>query len=36
MPIPVLIGYAVIFGSPNHGAGHFVVFLCGAGIYPYS
>src|SRR5882757_5275750 len=36
VPIPVLIGYAIVIGTSNHGAGYFAMFLCGAGIYPYN
>lgn len=36
VPIPVLIGYAIVLGTANHGAGYFAMFLCGAGIYPYN
>lgn len=36
VPIPVVIGYAIVIGTSNTGAGYFAMFLCGAGIYPYN
>jgi hypothetical protein len=33
VPIPVLIGYAIVVGSANHGAGLFAMFLIAAGEY---
>ncbi|KAH6877073.1 major facilitator superfamily domain-containing protein [Thelonectria olida] len=36
VPIPVLIGYAIVVGSANHGAGLFAMFLIAAGVYPYN
>jgi hypothetical protein len=36
VPIPVLIGYAIVIGSDSHGAGLFAMFLVAAGKYnPY-
>ncbi|KIY02621.1 uncharacterized protein Z520_01086 [Fonsecaea multimorphosa CBS 102226] len=36
VPVPVLVGYAIVLGTPNIGAGYFAMFLCGGGIYPYN
>jgi hypothetical protein len=29
--IPVLVGYAIVIGTPNHGVGLFAMFLIAAG-----
>ncbi|OBT70771.1 hypothetical protein VF21_10192 [Pseudogymnoascus sp. 05NY08] len=36
VPIPVLIGYAILIGSDSHGLGLFAMFLIAAGVYPYN
>ncbi|KAH7120599.1 major facilitator superfamily domain-containing protein [Dactylonectria macrodidyma] len=36
VPIPVLIGYAIVIGTASHGAGLFAMFLIAAGVYPYN
>ncbi|GME24137.1 hypothetical protein AJ79_05737 [Neofusicoccum parvum] len=34
--IPVIIGYAIVVGTANHGVGYFAMFLCGGGIYSFN
>ncbi|KAL6401151.1 high-affinity nicotinic acid transporter [Ilyonectria robusta] len=36
VPIPVLIGYAIVIGTAQHGVGLFAMFLIAAGVYPYN
>ena len=31
VPIPVLVGYAIVIGTTNNGAGLFAMFLVAAG-----
>ena len=31
--LPVIVGYAIVIGTNNHGAGLFGMFLVGAGQY---
>lgn len=35
-PIPCVIGYAIVVGTPSASLGFFAMFLCAAGIYPYN
>jgi MFS family permease len=35
-PIFVLIGYAIVLGTPNAAAGYTAMFLCGGGEFPPS
>jgi len=30
-PIPVLVGYAIVIGTPSVGAGYFAMFMCSGG-----
>ena len=36
MPIPVLVGYGIVIGTPNNSAGLFATFLVATGIYPFN
>lgn len=36
MPIPVIVGYIIVCGTPSHSAGYFAMFLCGGGIYAFN
>ena len=36
LPIPVLVGYAIVLGTAKPAAGYFAMFLCWAGIYPFN
>ncbi|ORY19060.1 major facilitator superfamily domain-containing protein [Clohesyomyces aquaticus] len=35
-PLPCILGYIIIVGTPKGGAGYAAMFLCAAGIYPYN
>lgn len=35
-PLPCVLGYAIVVGTPNGAAGYVAMFLCAAGIYPYN
>jgi predicted MFS family arabinose efflux permease len=35
-PLPCVLGYAIVVGTPNPTAGYVAMFLCAAGIYPYN
>lgn len=35
-PLPVIIGYLIVVGTPNIAAGYFAMFLCAAGIYSFN
>ncbi|EOD50897.1 putative high-affinity nicotinic acid transporter protein [Neofusicoccum parvum UCRNP2] len=32
----IIIGYAIVVGTANHGVGYFAMFLCGGGIYSFN
>ncbi|KAL4943639.1 hypothetical protein BDV06DRAFT_221091 [Aspergillus oleicola] len=35
-PIPCILGYAIVVGTPDAAAGYAAMFLCAGGIYPYN